>query len=160
MMTGTSPQSGLPSAAAAVVALPFSVRVGTEVRDFVSLEASLRRHGRRFLETTFSPAEVEACGGYDAQPHVLAPGLTARLCAKEATLKVLRPTAILPEWREMEIVPTPGGWLGLELTGAAQQIAHKRGLADLQVSISQAGGIAIATVIGFEGRRSEGPITG
>jgi len=150
MMTGTSPQSGLPSAAAAVVALPFSVRVGTEVRDFVSLEASLRRHGRRFLETTFSPAEVEACGGYDAQPHVLAPGLTARLCAKEATLKVLRPTAILPEWREMEIVPTPGGWLGLELTGAAQQIAVERGLVDLQVSLSHDGAVAVATVIAIE----------
>lgn len=149
MTTGTKPQPG-DSGAPGAVALPFRLRVGTQMRDFSSVEASIRRHGRRYLDRTFTTQEVQACGGYDAEPYLLAPGLTARLCAKEATLKVLRPTAIMPEWRDIEIVPTAGGWLGLSLTGAAQNIAAAHGLVDLQVSLSQDGAVAVATVIGVE----------
>ncbi|MGN6413394.1 4'-phosphopantetheinyl transferase superfamily protein [Flexivirga sp.] len=88
---------------------PVSVRVGTHVHDVGSIEALIGRHGRRYLDRTFTAEEVRACGGYDAEPHLLAPGLAAHFCAKEATLKVLRPVAIMPEWTDMEIVSVAGG---------------------------------------------------
>lgn len=133
---------------------PVSVRVGTDVHDIDAIEASIRRHGRRYLDRTFTAQEVQTCGGYTAEPHLLAPGLATRFCAKEATLKVLRPVAIMPEWTEMEIVSAPGGWLSLELTGTARQIAEARGLVDLQVSMSHEGSVAVATVVGIGGPRT------
>lgn len=135
--------------------LPFNVRVGTEVRVIETIEASIRRHGRTYLAQTFTAQEVQACGGYGAEAHLLAPGLAARLCAKEATLKVLRPTAIMPEWTNIEVVSAVGGWLSLVLTGAARQLADQRGLVDLQVSISHDGAVATATVIAVENPTAE-----
>ncbi|MFC6705731.1 holo-ACP synthase [Flexivirga alba] len=147
-MTDTDPRS--PSDARHSRALPFNVRVGTETRDVSSVEASIRRHGRTFLDRTFTAQEIHTCGGYDTEPHLLAARLAGRFCAKEAALKMLRPTAIMPEWLDMEVVGVPGGWLRLNLTGIALQIAEERGIGDVQVSISQDGSVAVATVIGVE----------
>lgn len=129
----------------------FSLRVGTSVQPVDSVEASIQRHGRRYLDRMFTPGEVESSGGYNAEPNLLAPGLAARLCAKEAVLKVLRPLNIVPDWRDIEILQMPGDWVSLKLTGAAKQLAAEGGLADLQVSFSQKDALAIATVIGVAG---------
>lgn len=134
---------------------PFSVRVGTAMQSIDLIEARIRRHDRMYLDHTFTPLEIEAYGGYTAEPHLLAPGLAACFCAKEAAVKVLRPTAIIPEWDDIEVLPMPGGWHRLTVSGAARQIADERGLTDLQVSISEDGDIAVATVIGIEGPPTE-----
>ncbi|WP_446664569.1 holo-ACP synthase [Flexivirga sp. B27] len=127
---------------------PVTVRVGTDVHDIARIEGLIRRHGRRYLDRTFTSQEVQSCGGYTAEPHLLAPGLAARFCAKEAALKVLRPAGILPEWTDMEIINMPGGWLRLKLSGIAAELAEQRGLVDLQVSISFEESVAVATVVG------------
>lgn len=128
---------------------PFSMRVGTDVQVIETIEAAVRRHGRRYLDRLFTAQEVQACGGYDAEPNLLAPGLAARFCAKEAVLKALRPTAIVPEWRDIEVVRMPGGWVSLSLTGTARQIAEAAGLVDLEVSLSHDGPVAVATAAGI-----------
>nr|WP_246336247.1 holo-ACP synthase [Flexivirga oryzae] len=130
------------------------MRVGTDVQVIADIEASVRRHGRRYLDRVFTTQEVVACGGYDAEPNLIAPGLAARFSAKEALLKALRPTAIIPEWRDIEIVSMPGGWLSVQLTGAAKEIADESALIDLQVSVSHDGPVAVATVVGIERRRT------
>lgn len=134
---------------------PFSVRVGTAMQSIDLIEARIRRHDRTYLEHTFTEREIHAYGGYDAEPHLLAPGLAACFCAKEAAIKVLRPTAIIPEWHDIEVLPMPGGWHRMTVSGAAEQIANERGLTDLQVSISDDSSIAVATVIGIEGTAGE-----
>jgi len=122
--------------------------VGTDVQVIEAIEASVRRHGRKYLDRIFTSQEVQACGGYDGVPNLLAPGLAARFSAKEATLKALRPTTIMPDWREIEVVQMPGGWPVLELTGDALHIAQELGFVDLQVSLSHDGPVATATVVG------------
>lgn len=134
---------------------PFSVRVGTAMQSIDVIEATILRHGRTYLDRTFTAREMQASGGYDTEAHLLAPALAACFCAKEATLKLLRPTAIIPEWHDIEIFTMPGGWHRLTLSGAAWQIANERGLTDLQVSISYDGSIAVATVVGIEGPPGE-----
>lgn len=124
------------------------LRVGTDIQSIESIAESIRRHGRRYLDRLFTPQEVESCGGYDAEPNLLAPGLAARFCAKEAVLKALQPVAITPEWRDMEIVRMPGGAVRVELTQMAQQLANERGLDDIEVSLSHGSGIAIASAVG------------
>jgi holo-[acyl-carrier protein] synthase len=127
----------------------FTLRVGTAVQIVGSIEASITRHGRRYLDQVFTAQEVATCGGYDAEPNQLAPGLAARFCAKEAALKALRPPNIVPERLDIEVVEMSGGWVSLVLTGAARNLAAEGGLSDLQVSLSHDGIIAVATVIGI-----------
>jgi len=134
----------------------FTLRVGTSVQTIDSVEASIQRHGRHYLDRMFTPGEVESSGGYGAEPNLLAPGLAARLCAKEAVLKVLRPLNIVPEWRDIEVVQMPGEWVNLRLTGSARQLADEAGLTDLQVSYSQKDAFAVATVIGTGPRADRG----
>lgn len=152
-MTEVDPRSP-PLAAVQPAAVTFNLRVGTTMHGIDVTEATIRRHGRTYLDRTFTQREVYACGGYHAAPELLAPGLAACFCAKEATIEVLRPTAIMPEWQDIEILARSGGWDRLTLTGTAKQIADDHGLTDLQVSISHAGAVAFATVIGIERRRS------
>lgn len=133
-------------------ASPFTLRVGTAVQVIGSIEASITRHGRSYLDRVFTTQEVATCGGYTAEPNLLAPGLAARFCAKEAALKALRPPNIVPERLDIEVVEMSGGWVSLALTGAARHLAVADGLSDLQVSLSHDGTIAVATVIGI-GRR-------
>lgn len=128
---------------------PGGLRVGTDVQYIRSIADSIERHGRRYLDRLFTAHEVEACGGYDAESRTLAPGLTARFCAKEATLKALRPHNIIPEWRDIEVVRMPGGWVRIQLTGGASQLAEECGLHDLELSLSHDGAIAVATVVGI-----------
>ena len=45
--------------------------------------------------------------------------LAARFAAKEATLKVLRPVGPRPQWRDIEVHRTDGGWCEMRLTGTA-----------------------------------------
>lgn len=146
---------GRPSVVAPSGRPSFTLRVGTSVQTIDSIEASIQRHGRHYLDRMFTPGEVEASGGYGAEPNLLAPGLAARLCAKEAVLKVLRPLNIVPEWRDIEIVQMPGDWVGLNLTGSAQQLADEGGLTDLQVSFALKDALAVATVIGVGGASHE-----
>lgn len=128
---------------------PYSLRVGTDVQMIEAVEASIRRHGRRYIDRVFTAQEVRSCGGFDAEPHLLAPGLAARFCAKEAVLKALRPADVVPGWRDIEVVRMPGGWVNLRLSGAAEALVAESGLVDLQVSLSHDGTVAVATVVGI-----------
>lgn len=125
------------------------LRVGTDIQDISAITESIERYGRRYLDRVFTAQEVESCGGYDAEPAQLAPGLAARFCAKEATLKALRPVNIIPEWRDMEIVRMPGGWVRVSLTSTAQQLAEENELLTLEVSLAHDGNTAVATVVGM-----------
>lgn len=127
----------------------FVLRVGTDVQCISAITESIERYGNRYLDRVFTAQEVESCGGYDAEPGLLAPGLAARFCAKEATLKALRPLNIIPEWRDMEVVRMPGGWVRISLTRVARQLAEENGLLNLEVSLAHDGTVAVATVVGL-----------
>lgn len=127
---------------------PVDLRVGTDVQIISKVEASIRRHGREYLDRMFTPREVQACGGYDGEPNLLAPGLAGCCSAKEAALRALRPTAIIPERRDIEVVQMPGGWVRLRLFGSAKELADAGGLVQLEVSLSHCDTVAVATVVG------------
>ncbi|MFC6705724.1 holo-ACP synthase [Flexivirga alba] len=134
---------------------PFVLRVGIDVQTVSAVADSIQRHGRRYLDRVFSPQEVETCGGYDAEPHELAPGLTARFCAKEAVLKALRPLNIIPEWRDIELVRMPGGWVGVNLVRGAKTLAEENHLLNFEISMSHDNDIAMATAVAIGFRQPE-----
>jgi holo-[acyl-carrier protein] synthase len=121
-----------------------AVRVGIDLVSVQSVRDSLRAHEDRYLERIYTAREVTDCrtaGVLDAER------LAGRFAAKEATLKVLRPRDGGIPWSAIEVRRDPGGWVELQLTGAAAELAEAAGVAELAVSLTHEAGFASAVVI-------------
>ncbi len=129
-----------------MVASPEADRVGIDLQAVAAIRDSLREHDARYLERIYTEREVEDSrrnGAVDPER------LAARFAAKEAALKVLRPTETDPvPWRSIEVRRRPEGWVELALSGPAADLAARAGLRDLSVSITHDEGYAAAVVIG------------
>jgi holo-[acyl-carrier protein] synthase len=75
--------------------------------------------------------------------------LAARFAAKEATVKVLRPVGIRPEWRTIEVHRVEEGWCELRLSGLAAALAAEAGIRQLAVSLTHESLMAAACVVGM-----------
>jgi holo-[acyl-carrier protein] synthase len=129
--------------------------VGIDLVSVESVEASIRTHASRYLQRVYTEREVADCGGELAvDPERLA----ARFAAKEATLKVLRPVDGGVPWRSIEVRRDPAGWVELELSGAAAELAAEHGLDRFVVSLSHEGGLASAVVVAT-GTQDSAPMT-
>ncbi len=124
-----------------------ALRLGTDIVDVRSVEASIERFGRRYLERVYTDAEIAYCGS-DASGG--AERFAARFAAKEATLKVLRPTDWRPEWRHIEVVRQDGGWCEIQLRGPAAALAEQQGIQILSCSLAHERGYATAVVLGSQ----------
>jgi holo-[acyl-carrier protein] synthase len=124
--------------------LTVPVRVGIDLVTVDSVRESLDAHGEHYLERVYTAREREDC----VRDGVVDPErLAGRFAAKEATLKALRPGDVGVPWYTIEVVRDPGGWVDLELSGAAAEVATSSGLTDLALSITHEGGFASAVVI-------------
>jgi holo-[acyl-carrier protein] synthase len=105
---------------------------------------SVESFGPRYLGRVYTDHELGSCRG---EPTVRAASLAARFAAKEATIKVLRPTGYQPDWRSMEVQRHAGGWCTMALSGHAAALAEQAGIAELSVSLTHEGDIAAAVVV-------------
>jgi holo-[acyl-carrier protein] synthase len=121
------------------------MRVGADVVEVRSIAESIARFGDQYLTRIYTEHEISSCVG---STQVTAAGLAARFAAKEATIKVLRPTSHQPEWRSIEVVRQPEGWCSMKLSGYAEELASAAGICDLAVSLTHENEIAAAVVIG------------
>lgn len=120
------------------------IGIGIDLIEISRIEAALTRYGERFLHRVFTPDEI----AYARRKHHPASHLAGRFAAKEAALKALgtgKSGGI--RWRDVEILPSPGGKPRIELHGRAQE--HLRTLRGrrVHVSISHGRDLAIAAVI-------------
>lgn len=120
-------------------------RVGIDLVDVAEVRDALSAHGERYLRRVYTTDEVEDCRsealGLDPER------LAARFAAKEAAIKVLRPdrrTAV--PWTGIAVRRHPGGWVDLELRGAAARLADDAGVCRLAVSLSHERGLSCAVV--------------
>jgi holo-[acyl-carrier protein] synthase len=120
------------------------LRVGMDLVEVQEVAASVERFGDRYLDRVFTAHEVASCTG---PPSVAAAGLAARFAAKEATIKVLRPTANQPDWRSMEVRRSKGGWCTMVLSGHAAAMAAEAGIEELAVSLTHEESVAGAVVV-------------
>lgn len=121
------------------------IGTGVDLIEVERIERALSRHGQRFLDRLFTPAEVQYCEGGGAQKsHRLA----ARFAAKEATLKALG-TGLRNglNWTDIEVIRDPLGKPALRLTGKAADLAAQQGITQLHVSLSHAKDYAVAQVV-------------
>ena len=97
------------------------------------MAVAVRRSGEGFLARSFTPAELEYCGGS-------AERLAGRWAAKEAVIKCFDGTEICFPRRRIEVLPAASGAPRVRLLGDA-------GGAEVQVSITHQAGVAIATAV-------------
>jgi holo-[acyl-carrier protein] synthase len=132
-------------------------RIGLDLVSVDDVADSLLQFGERYVERIFTPHERACCGWPTSFAPPEAGGrygdgrslemLAARFAAKEATVKVLRPTGAIPPWRDIEVRRAPDGWCTLWLDGAAADLAAQQGIHHLAVSLTHHGGYAAAVVM-------------
>jgi holo-[acyl-carrier protein] synthase len=121
-----------------------AVRVGADVVVIHQVAESVDRFGARYLERVYTQHELSSCSG---SPASRTASLAARFAAKEAAIKVLRPTGHQPDWRSLEVRRHSGGWCTMALHGHAAALAEQAGISELAVSLTHEGDMAAAVVV-------------
>ena len=118
---------------------------GVDIVEIARIARMLDDHGERFAERCFT-AEERAYA--DESDRVRAERYAARFAAKEAVLKALgtglRYGLTFPD---IEVRRTGEGGPVIHLDGVALEMAERRGICKWHLSLSHAGGFAIASVI-------------
>lgn len=120
---------------------------GIDVIDVERISSMLQSHGQKFLDRCFTKVEQEAANV--SSQDIRDQRLAARYAAKEAVLKALG-TGLAGgiEWIDIGVVRADGPPM-VQLSGKAKEVADAQGITDWRLSLTHAGGIAIASVIGF-----------
>ncbi|MEA2403456.1 MAG: holo-[acyl-carrier protein] synthase [Thermoleophilaceae bacterium] len=121
------------------------MRVGIDLVAVASVEEAIEAHGDHYLTRIYTEHELADCrvdGTVDAER------LAGRFAAKEAAMKTLRPgeEAVVP-WSSIAVHRRASGWVELELSGPAADLAEQAGIADMSVSLTHERGFAAAVVV-------------
>ena len=120
------------------------VGLGLDIAEVDRIEASIRRHGRAFVERIFTAAEIAYCEKHRNRAERFA----GRFAAKEAAMKALGTGwAHGVRWVDIEVIREPGGKPTLKLSGASREIAGRLGVKNIALTITHTGNIALAMVI-------------
>ena len=116
------------------------LKTGIDLIEIGRIRKALDRHGERFLERIFTPAEI-------AESRGRAETLAACFAAKEAVVKALG-TGIGPvSWTDVECLHHLSGEPYILLHGQAQRVAESLGLEHWAVSQSHSQEMATAVVV-------------
>lgn len=112
---------------------------GIDLIEIGRIAAAIERHGDRFLQRVFTPAEL-------TQTEGKLDSLAARFAAKEAAAKALGCGIGDVGWLDIEVLRGENNRPELHLHGNARRMADQRGLAHWAVSLSHTHTFAIAMV--------------
>jgi holo-[acyl-carrier protein] synthase len=118
--------------------------VGIDIVDVPRFALALERHPRLLARLFTDRERLDA----RQRPERLA----ARFAAKEAVLKTLQVGIGGAPWRSIEIHRSPEGAPSVELHGAALELAQRRGVRHLHVSMTHTALTAAAFVVGLDER--------
>jgi holo-[acyl-carrier protein] synthase len=123
------------------------IGIGVDIVETARIEASISRHGDRFLQRVFTAGEIAYCSGMKCAACHFA----ARFAAKEAVSKAFG-TGIgeKMEWRDIEVQRKESGAPFLVLHGGAARMAEVGGVAEMLLSLSHSDQYAVASVV-FQG---------
>lgn len=117
---------------------------GVDVEEVERVRSAIERHGRRFLERIFTPAEI----AYVEPKANRYERYTARFAAKEAAMKALGSGWDQGVgWRDIEVLNREGGRPELHFHGRAAEIAGRLGCQASSISLSHTRSAAVALVI-------------
>ncbi|MBA4028449.1 MAG: holo-[acyl-carrier-protein] synthase [Planctomyces sp.] len=117
---------------------------GIDLAEVARVAGLLAQHRERFLERVYTAAEAAACQGERRRAERLA----LRFAAKEAVLKALG-TGLTRgiAWTDVEVASLPSGKPVVRLHNAAARVAAELGVTRWELSLSDAGAWAMASVI-------------
>ncbi len=117
---------------------------GIDLVDFPRIEEMVERHGERFLDRVFTPAEQQ----YAQSSRNSSEKLAGRFAAKEAILKLVG-TGWRGKiaWTDIEVVNSPTGQPLVNLSGEVQRIADSMGITQISISITHTAQFAIASAV-------------
>lgn len=147
MTAGAGPAvAGAPGLPATGQALIYGI--GTDAIEVARIEASLQRHGARFVERILGPRERQVHAARAARsPRRGVLYLATRFAAKEAVAKALGLGMHWPmHWRAAQIVNAPSGRPQVLADEALGRFLAERGLR-LHVSVSDLDHLALAYAI-------------
>jgi holo-[acyl-carrier protein] synthase len=116
------------------------LRVGIDLVSVEEVQTSIAAYGDRYLSRVYSERELLDSRGRPAH-------LAARFAAKEAAMKALRRGDEGLSWKSIEVRSRGGGQPALELTGEAAELAHRRGVRSISVSLAHKRDHAAAVVM-------------
>jgi len=117
-----------------------SVRVGIDLVSVEQVKESIADHGRRYLRRVYTEQELVESR---SEPRRLA----ARFAAKEATMKALGRGDEGFGWRAIAVAGGTGGQPQIELTGSVAELAQRRGIQSIAVSLTHEREYAAAVVV-------------
>lgn len=117
-----------------------ALRTGVDLIEIARIEEVVARHGKRYLERVYTPAELEQCGRR-------VESLAGRFAAKEAVAKALGSGIGDVTWREIEVLGDEQNAPILTLHGNAARKAEELGITTWSVSISHSQSHSVAFVV-------------
>jgi len=117
--------------------------LGIDLVDIERIENIINKWGHQFLKKVFTTKEIEYCQSKSASYQHFA----VRFAAKEAVVKMLGKTEGI-SWQDIEVIKADNGRPGLLLLSQARIIAEKRGINNIQITLSHEKKMAVAQVIG------------
>jgi holo-[acyl-carrier protein] synthase len=133
-------------------AIGVKIRNGIDVTDVATVRGALEEFGLRYTRRVYTDDEVAYCQDASSVEQT-AERFAARFAAKEAVIKVLRPAAARPPWTSIEVVRHADGWCEVALSGSAARMASDAGIAELSISLSHEGGMAVASAVALMSER-------
>jgi len=122
------------------------IGTGVDLAEIERIERALAaRHGERLRVRVFTEGERAYC---ESRGRTRAQSYAARFAAKEAVMKALGVGwGAHAAWHEIEVVRARGAAPRIVLRGNAAETARRLGIARWSLSLSHAGGLAIAFVV-------------
>lgn len=119
---------------------------GIDLIECSRIEHILRQHPERFLARILTPAERAYC---EKMKHPV-PRIAGRFAAKEAVLKMLG-TGWRGQiaWTDIEIANDEAGQPHVTLSGYSKEVADRRGITRILISITHTDNYAAASAIGI-----------
>src|SRR5438067_12616083 len=106
--------------------------IGTDIIECLRIGKMIEQHGEQFLRRVYTEREIRYC---QARKHAIE-HFAGRWAAKEAILKALGTGwARGICWTDLEVRNEPGGAPKVLLRGGAKDIAVRRGVGDIRISI-------------------------
>jgi holo-[acyl-carrier protein] synthase len=117
---------------------------GIDLVDFPRIEEMINRHGERFINRIFTPAEQAYADKNKSRMEKYA----GRFAAKEAILKLMG-TGWRGKiaWTDIEIINNSSGQPQVTLDGEVKNISEKLGITEISISITHTANFAIASAV-------------
>jgi len=120
------------------------VGIGLDLAEVGRIRAAAERHGRRFIERIYTPAEI----AYSERKANRYERYAARFAAKEAGMKAIGTGWRRGvRWHDFEVINLPSGRPTLRFHGVAAQVAEELGVRNTVLSLTHTADQGIAIVI-------------